>query len=75
MPARVRRWISVERGLNDGIALPFIFACIAVLSVGVDGSDKHWGLFLVQQIILAVVIGGLVGWLGGCLVSTFSNRA
>ncbi len=46
VPARVRRWISVESGLNYGIALPFIFACIAVLSVSVDGSDKHWVLFL-----------------------------
>ncbi|TDJ26894.1 MAG: sodium:proton antiporter [Gammaproteobacteria bacterium] len=74
VPARVRRWISVESGLNDGIALPFIFACIALLSVSVDGSDKHWVLFLLQQIVLGIAIGGLVGWLGGSLVSSFSNR-
>jgi len=74
VPERVRRWISVESGLNDGIALPPIFACIAVLSLGVGGSDKHWVLFLLQQVILGAAIGGLVGWLGGSLVSKFSDK-
>ena len=74
VPERVRRWISVESGLNDGIALPPIFACIAILSLGVGGSDKHWVLFLLQQVILGAAIGGLVGWVGGNLVSFFSNK-
>ncbi|MDH3763469.1 MAG: cation:proton antiporter [Gammaproteobacteria bacterium] len=74
VPERVRRWISVESGLNDGIALPPIFACIAVLSLGVGGSDKHWVLFLLQQVLLGAAIGGGVGWLGGYLVSYFSDR-
>jgi NhaP-type Na+/H+ or K+/H+ antiporter len=74
VPERVRRWISVESGLNDGIALPPIFACIAVLSLGVGGSAEHWILFLLQQVILGAAIGGLVGWLGGSLVSIFSDK-
>jgi len=64
VPERVRRWISVESGLNDGIALPPIFACIAVLTLGVGGSDKHWVLFLLQQVLLGAAIGALVGWIG-----------
>jgi len=74
VPERVRRWISVESGLNDGIALPPIFACIAVLTLGIGGSDKHWVLFLLQQVLLGAVIGGLIGWLGGYLVSRFSDK-
>ena len=74
VPERVRRWISVESGLNDGIALPPIFACIAVLTLGLGGSDKHWGLFLLQQILLGAAIGGGVGWAGGWLVTWFSDR-
>jgi NhaP-type Na+/H+ or K+/H+ antiporter len=74
VPERVRRWISVESGLNDGIALPPIFACIAVLTLGVGGSDKHWVLFLLQQVVLGAVIGGLIGWVGGYLVSRFSDK-
>lgn len=74
VPEKVRRWISVESGLNDGIALPPIFACIAVLSLGVGESDKHWILFLLQQVFLGAAIGGLVGWVGGSLVSIFSAK-
>ena len=74
VPEQIRRWISVESGLNDGIALPPIFACIAVLSLGVGGSDKHWVMFLLQQVFLGAAIGGLVGWIGGSLVSIFSAK-
>ena len=75
VPERVRRWISVESGLNDGIALPPIFACIAALTAVTTGesSEHHWLLFLLQQIVFGAVIGGLVGWLGGILVDKFSN--
>ena len=64
VPDRVRRWISVESGLNDGIALPPIFACIAALSVVTAGeaAEHHWFLFLLQQIFFGAIIGGgLVG--------------
>ena len=74
VPERVRRWISVESGLNDGIALPPIFACIAVMTLGLGGSDKHWFLFLLQQVLLGAAIGGGIGWLGGWLVSYFSDK-
>jgi NhaP-type Na+/H+ or K+/H+ antiporter len=74
VPERVRRWIGTESGLNDGIALPPIFACMSVLSVGVGATDENWVLFLLQQIILGAVIGGFVGWLGGTLISYFSNK-
>jgi len=74
VPERVRQWISVESGLNDGIALPPIFACIAVLSIDTNASETHWLLFLLQQIFLGALIGGLVGWLGGYLVNSCSNK-
>ena len=74
VPECVRRWISIESGLNDGIALPPIFACIAILSLGVGGSDEHWILFLLQQVILGAAIGGVVGWGGGSLVSICSDK-
>ncbi len=74
VPERVRRWIGTESGLNDGIALPPIFACISVLSVGIGVSDENWVLFLLQQVVFGAVIGGFVGWLGGTLISYFSNK-
>ena len=75
VPERVRRWISTESGLNDGIALPPIFACLAVLAAGSAGSGEHrWVLFLVQQIVFGMLVGGLVGWVGGILVDACSSR-
>ena len=75
VPERVRRWISVESGLNDGIALPPIFACIAALSVGHAAAEEtRWFIFLLQQIIFGALIGGFVGWVGGVLVNTFANK-
>jgi len=74
VPERIRRWISVESGLNDGIALPPIFACIAILSLDTSAGDKHWFMFLLQQITFGAALGGLVGWAGGSLVNVFSVR-
>lgn len=74
VPERVRRWISVESGLNDGIALPPVFACIAILSLDPAAGEKHWLLFLLQQVVLGAIVGGAVGWSGGKLVDVFSGR-
>lgn len=75
VPERVRRWISVESGLNDGIALPPIFACLAFLALdGSGATEKHWFLFLLQQILFGAVIGGLIGWSGGVLVDKCSKN-
>lgn len=75
VPQRVRRWISVESGLNDGIALPPIFACLAFLALDGSGTtEKYWFLFLLQQITFGAIIGGIVGWTGGILVEKFSSK-
>ena len=69
VPARIRESISIESGLNDGIALPLILVCIAVLAdgTGVIGSG-HWISFMALQLALGPVVGGLVGLVGGKLV-------
>jgi len=74
VPERVRRWISVESGLNDGIALAPIFACLAVLSLDAGAAQTSWWLFLLRQILLGGLVGGAVGWLGGYLVGHASAR-
>lgn len=74
VPEKIRRWISVESGLNDGIALPLIFACLAILTADSNSTTQHhWFLFLLQQIIFGVIIGSLVGWIGGYLVDKCSH--
>lgn len=76
VPEKIRQTINVESGLNDGIALPPILICIAVLS-GSSGEKMdaaYWLTFVAKQFVFGPVIGGLVGWLGGKLVDRSSRR-
>ena len=76
VPADIRRAISIESGLNDGIALPPIFLCIAVLAVS-QGLQEHieggWGLFMLKQLTIGPIVGILVGWFGGKAIAFFSD--
>jgi NhaP-type Na+/H+ or K+/H+ antiporter len=70
IPARIRESISIESGLNDGIVLPLILVCIAVLAEGsqvIDYSGR-WLYFMALQLGLGPIIGGLVGLVGGKIV-------
>lgn len=76
VPQRIRESISIESGLNDGIALPPILLCIAVLAEGnqaLDGSG-NWLYFMIQQLTLGPIIGGLVGYIGGKIVDRAAIR-
>lgn len=75
VPEKIRQTINVESGLNDGIALPPILICLAVLSGDSGNADAtYWLTFTLKQFILGPVIGGLVGWIGGTLVELSSKR-
>ena len=76
VPQKIREAINVESGLNDGIALPPILACIAALSVGAaEREGAHfWIVFVLRQLIFGPLLGALVGWVGGRLVDRASKR-
>jgi len=76
VPEKIREAINVESGLNDGIALPPILACIAALSAGAaERSGAHfWIVFVLRQFIFGPLVGALVGWIGGRLVDAASKR-
>ncbi|MEH6616267.1 MAG: cation:proton antiporter [Porticoccus sp.] len=70
VPIKIREALSIESGLNDGIVLPLVLMCIAILVEGsqtVDGSGR-WAIFMVKQLTIAPLVGGLIGWGGGYLV-------
>lgn len=75
VPLKTRELISVESGLNDGIALPPILVCIAALSAreGAHLEMGYWVSFTLKQIIFGPLVGALVGWLGGILVDRASR--
>lgn len=76
VPEKIRQTINVESGLNDGIALPPILICLAVLSgdSGDHMNASYWMGFVLKQFIYGPVIGGLVGWAGGWLVDFASRK-
>jgi len=76
VPEHIRQAINVESGLNDGIALPPILLCVAVLAG--DPSRQlgsgFWGDFVRSQLLYGPLVGAAVGWLGGLLVDRAARR-
>lgn len=70
VPGKVRDSIGVESGLNDGIALPPIMACMAAVTAaaGTQIDAAYWGLFAAKQIAFGPVAGAAVGLVGGWLI-------
>ena len=67
VPARVRRVLNVESGLNDGIVAPLITVAIALAIYGdVDGLQPLWNA--VRELGLAVLVGGSIGGIGRWLL-------
>lgn len=64
VPERVRRGLTVESGLNDGLALPVILLFASLLGQA-DGRDaQDWLVFGSSQVLLGPLAGIVVGWIG-----------
>lgn len=69
MPMRLRQGLSVESGLNDGIALPIVLIFLAIGEVGGQNqSTQYWFDFTAKQVLLAPLVGIGVGYIGGKLL-------
>jgi len=75
VPAKIKEAINVESGLNDGIALPPILACIGALSAVAAHKTgaQYWFGFTMKQFIFGPLVGAFVGWTGGMLVDKASK--
>jgi len=70
VPKKIREAINVESGLNDGLVLPPILICLAILSgegQSIEGSAIL--VYVLKQVLLAPIVGGLIGWLGSKIVN------
>jgi len=74
VPSGIRQSISVESGLNDGIALPLILICMALLGAEASEQEGAWVSFVIKQVTLGPVVGLAVGWIGGRLIQNMSDR-
>lgn len=79
VPLRIRQGLSVESGLNDGIAVPLVlvFASIASIGHGLE-QDAMTGfqctVFAGKQIVLGPLAGAAIGALGAWLMTHAIRR-
>jgi sodium/hydrogen antiporter len=73
IPARIRRLINVESGLNDGIATPFVSVALAGAATGGDVA-AHGPAAAAAELALGVLVGVAVGGVGGLLVNAARRR-
>ena len=65
VPERARRALTVESGLNDGLALPAILLFASLTANIMEGGETNWLLFGTKQLILGPLAGILIGVMGG----------
>ena len=69
VPRVVRDGLNVESGLNDGIALPFVIIFLGLTGEATAGAAPDVLDTFLRALVLSALLGGLVGWLGGRLVT------
>lgn len=74
VPSRIRRLITVESGLNDGIATPVVMLAIAG-AASAEGIAEASGLAeALVELLVGAVVGGAVGGVGGWLLRGARRR-
>ncbi len=72
VPARVRRVLNIESGLNDGIATPFVTVLLAVVVAG--AADDGWVGDSFFDLARGILIGVGIGLAGGWAVRRAASR-
>jgi len=73
VPPRIRRVLNVESGLNDGIATPFVFLALALVTAESTGANS-WLADAAIDVMLGVLVGVGVGIAGGFLLRVADSR-
>jgi NhaP-type Na+/H+ or K+/H+ antiporter len=73
VPARIRRLINIESGLNDGIATPVVLVAIAGAVTTEHATDTGPGKAL-AELALGLLIGAAAGGGGGRLLTVCRRR-
>jgi NhaP-type Na+/H+ or K+/H+ antiporter len=74
VPSRVRRLITVESGLNDGIATPVVMVAIAGAAAGEDIAGAAGPGGAMVELAIGVAVGVIVGFAGGRLLRWARRR-
>jgi NhaP-type Na+/H+ or K+/H+ antiporter len=73
VPARIRRLLNIESGLNDGIATPVVVVAIAGAATAEHAASTGPGA-AVAELALGVLVGAIVGGAGGFVVTVARRR-
>jgi NhaP-type Na+/H+ or K+/H+ antiporter len=73
VPARIRRLINVESGLNDGIATPFVSVALAGAATGGQIAG-HGPAAALAELAVGLIVGVAAGGAGGLLVNAARQR-
>jgi len=65
IPERPRRALTVESGLNDGLALPMVLLAASFAAPAASAPSEGWVLFGLKQITLGPLVGVALGLVGG----------
>ncbi len=74
VPERTRRALTVESGLNDGLALPVVLLFASLVANETDKSNVDWLVFGAKQLILGPLVGIVAGLAGGTILIWAKNR-
>lgn len=74
LPGRIRQALNVESGLNDGLAIPFLFLFTGLAVSETEVHATGWAGFALQQIGIGALVGAGVGLGGGWLVDRSNLR-
>jgi len=74
VPSRVRRLITVESGLNDGIATPIVMVAIAGAAAVEGDSGSSGPIGAAAELAVGLAVGAAVGLAGGRLLRWARRR-
>ncbi len=74
VPEHLSKTISIESGLNDGLAYPFVLLGALLVSVGAGSETDGLAFHALKEVILAPVAGIAVGWTAAKLINLAHAR-
>lgn len=74
VPARVRRWLSIESGYNDGLVSPFLLAAVAFAAVGSTSNAGRAFAVALPAGAIAIAVGGVLGAVIGSAIRFADNH-
>ncbi|MER7970963.1 cation:proton antiporter [Streptomyces sp. NPDC096080] len=74
VPARIRRAINVESGLNDGVATPFVVLALAGIAAEASGAGHEGPAGALLDLLIGLAYGTALGLVTGRLLHAALRR-